>query len=519
MNGLYGMRNEESISSPWTWLAAVVASFFLLSCPSAKESLLPPGPQNPVRNLALLDIFADRVQHEAMLWAWTSATQPRSGDSPKAFGILPLLLLPDDEVRTLSGRLNGSQQQCLGAIHSLAVRMQSESDPGVMSALAAIVPLRQQIPDLGEMFTDEGDLALRKERWISQASIARRLAPLLRRLALARNRWARQRSQLGYLELMQQHRGYDPAIVQTLEAEVRLSMESQDIALRPPWAFELIDPALATRMGTRFDAPHCLTRAAFVFEYLGLPPNPPALQVQAAKKSAFSSFAFYPIDPPFEQGITVRPGAGIVPHWSAFHEYGHAAMSLLTEPGSCRTFRHPVSPAVSEGCAKITERLFYSEEWLQSQGVPPDEIASLREWERESERMRMRSILADMELERVFYRDPRGDILGASIAIERRTAGVEISGEFPSWALKRHLAFEPLARVDYLLARCAQAAVYRRLRKLPGGLMGAAARQVLRHEVFRGASGMRFEDWFRRAAGAEPNCAAWSQDVAQSQRP
>lgn len=493
----------------------VAALALLLSCPSTMTPALPPGPEDPVKNLAQLDAFADRVQREAMFSAWTSATQPRSSGTPKAFGVLPLRLLTDAEVGALNARLHDAQQrQCLQAIHSLAVRMQSETDPGVMSVLAAIEPLRQAIPDPGQTLTDDAGMARRKERWLANAGIARRLAPLLRQLALARKQWAWQRSRLGYLELMQQHRGYDPGVVRKLESEVRRALASHDGPLSPPWAFESIDPSLAQRMSTRFDEAHCLDRASFVFLYLGLPAHPPALRVADAKQTAFSSFAFYPIDPPSDQGITVRPGAGIVPHWSALHEFGHAAMSLLTVPGSCCTVRHPVSPAVSESCAKIAERLFYSEEWLQSQGVPPDEIASLREWERQSELMRMRGILADMELERALYRDPRGNILRESVAIERSTAGVQMSPEFPSWALKRYLAFEPLARVDYLLARCAQAAVYRRLRQLPGGLLGAPARQLLRDEVFRNASASRFEDWFRRAAGTEPDCSAWLQDVA-----
>jgi hypothetical protein len=493
----------------------VLALSLLLSCPSAKTPL-PPGPEDPAKNLAQLDAFADRVQREAMIAAWRSSTEPQSNIAAKPFGILPLLLLPDDEVSALNSRLRDpKQQQCLAAIHSLAVRMQSETDPRVMQALAGIGPLRQQVPDLGQMFTDEGDMTRRKERWLSQAQIATRLAPLLRRLVSARKQWAWQRSRLEYLELMQRHRGYDPAIVQHLESEVRRALGSHDIPKSVPWAFELIDPALSERMARKFDAAHCLDRASFVFVLLGLPANPPALQVRNAKHAAFSSFAFYPIDPPGQQGITIRPGAGIVPHWSAFHEFGHAAMSLMVVPGSCRTFRHPISPAVSESCAKITERLFYSEEWLQTQGVPPAEIVSLREWERQSELMRMRSILADVELERAVYRDPRGDVMREYIAIQRRTAGVEMSTEFPSWALKRHLAFEPLARVDYLLARCAQAAVYRRLRKLPGGLLGGPARQLLRDQVFRDAAGSRFEDWFRRATGTEPNCSAWLQDVAK----
>jgi hypothetical protein len=439
-----------------------------------------------------------------------------SNAAPKSFGVLPLLLLTDAEVSALNGRLNDPQQRlCLQAIHSLAVRMQSESDPRVRKALAGISPLRQQIPDLSQMFTDEGDLTRRKERWFSQAHVATRLAPLLRQLASARKEWAWERSRSEYLELMKRHRGYDPEIVEDLENEVRQALGSHDIPKSVPWAFELIDPSLSARMAKQFDEAHCLDRASFVFVYLGLPANPPALQVRDPKQVAFSSFAFYPIDPPADQGVTLRPGAGIVPHWSTFHEFGHAAMSLLVVPGSCRTLRHPVSPAVSEGCAKIAERLFYSDEWLRSQGVPSGEIELLRNWERQSELMRMRSILADIEFERVLYRDPRGDVMREYVSIERRTAGVEMSKDFPSWALKRHLAFEPLARVDYLLARCAQAAVYRRLRQLPGGLLGLPARQLLRDQVFRDAAGSRFEDWFRKAAGTEPNCSAWLQDVAE----
>jgi hypothetical protein len=149
-------------------LMPVVAIVLLLSCPATKTGDLPPGPDDPVKNLAQLDAFADRVQREAMIAAWTSATEPHSSDTPKAFGILPLLFLADDEVSALGARLHDSQQQrCLLAIHSLAVRMQSEADPGVRRALAGIGPLRQEIPDLGAMFTDEGNMARRRERWLA----------------------------------------------------------------------------------------------------------------------------------------------------------------------------------------------------------------------------------------------------------------------------------------------------------------------------------------------------------------
>jgi hypothetical protein len=510
-----GDESKEGVVGSACKLTLVLALLLLLSCPLTKTPSLPPGPDDPLKILAQHDGFGHVVQREAMVAAWRSATE-HSNVAPKSFGVKPLLLLTDAEVRALNGRLSEAQQRlCLRAIHSLAVRMQSESDLGVMTALARIAPLRQQIPDLSQMFTDEANVTRRREQWFSQADIAARLAPLVRQLAAARKAWAWRRSRLAYLELMKRHRGYDPEIAEGLENEVRRALGSDDVPQSFPWGFEFIDPPLSARMTRRFDEAHCLNRASFILVHLGLPANPPALQVRDPKQVVFSSFAFYPIDPPADQGITVRPGAGIVPHWSAFHEFGHAAMSLLVVPGPCRTFSHPVSPAVSESCAKIAERLFYSEEWLQSQGVPSGEIESLQEWERQSELTRMRSILADIEFERVLYRDPGGDVMSEYIAIQNRTAGVEMSKDFPAWSLKRHLAFEPLARVDYLLARCAQAAVYRRLRQQPGGLLGDPARQLLRDQVFRDASGSRFEDWFRRAAGTEPNCSAWLQDVAK----
>jgi hypothetical protein len=498
----------------------LLASILLLSCPAKETARLPPGPDDPAKNLAQLDAFADRVQLEATKASWRSATEPQANARPAPFGILPLLLLTDGEVAALNSRLTtDSQRQCLRAIHSLSLHMQSESDHRVAPVLAAIAPWRQQIPDLSTMFTDEADMSRREELWRSQAHVAFALAPLVRQLIAARNRWAWQQSRSPYLEVMKNHRGYDSNEVDALEASVRRGLASPDIPRSPPWAFEFIDPLLAKRFAERFDGSHCLQRAEFVFQYLGLPAKPARLRVSNIEQSAFSSFAFYPIDPPADQGITVRPAGGITPHWSAFHEYGHAAMALLAEPAkSCRTLKRPYSPAVSESCAKITERLFFSAEWQQSQGVPPAEIELLREWERKSELMRMRSILADIEFERAIYRKPEGDLTGQFIAIERRTAGVDVGREFPAWALKRNLAFEPLARVDYLLARCAQAAVYRRLRKLPGGLMGEPARKVMRDQVFRGAAELNFEDWFRKAAGAEPNCSAWLEDVAHASR-
>lgn len=187
------------------------------------------------------------------------------------------------------------------------------------------------------MFTDEGDVTRRKERWFSQAHIATKLAPLLRQLASARKQWAWQRSELAYLELMKRHRGYDPEVTEDLENEVRRALESHDIPKSLPWEFELIDPSLSARMARKFDEAHCLDRVSFVFVYLGLPANPAALQVSDAKQIAFSSFAFYPIDPPADQRITVLPAPESC-------RTGPPFTSLGTRQCRCWWCRHRVAP-------------------------------------------------------------------------------------------------------------------------------------------------------------------------------
>lgn len=487
----------------------------VLSCPLTEDPPWPPGPEDPVRNLERWDAFANRVQKEGLIAAWKRAAEQQPDAKPASFGVAPLLMLEDAEVAALRRRLEGSiHTDCLRAIHAVSVRMQSETDHGVANALSEISSLRQEIPDLATMFTDDEDRLRRERLWRSQAGIARSLEPLVRRLVAARNRWASRRSRTRYLELMGRHRGYDPETAERLEREVRLELQRRGVRRSRPWEFELIDPLLAQRIAQRFGKEGCQERASFVFTFLGLPAAPPTLRIEETAQTSFSAFASYPIEPPADQRVTIRPGAGITPHWSTFHEFGHAAMSLLATPGSCRTASRPVSAAVSESCAKIAERMFFSAEWLSAQGLPADEIESLRSWEAHSELMRMRSILADVEFERVLYESPDApDLMDRFIAIQRKTAGVELGRDFPAWTLKRHLAFEPLARTDYLLARCGQAAVYRRLRELPGGLLGEAARQVMRDEVFRGATALRYEEWFRRATKTEPNCSAWLEDV------
>jgi hypothetical protein len=193
---------------------------------------------------------------------------------------------------------------------------------------------------------------------------------------------------------------------------------------------------------------------------------------------------------------------------------GHAAQALLAPEEGPLVLRRPISPVASEACGKIAERLLYTPEWLRLQGVPEEDIEALRRWERASERARGRDILADTLFEAAMYRDPEADLDAEFRYLQETIAGVRLPSDAPWWAVEKNLAFEPLGRFDYLLARCAQAAVYRRLRALPGGLLGEEARRVLRDDVLAPAAGNRLEEWWERAAGTPPDCTAWLEDVA-----
>lgn len=494
-------------------LLAALLILCSVCCRKPDGDSLPPGPRDPVKNLLQLDSFTSRVQAEATDAAWQLAVDPGACPKPKPYGIAPLQLVTEAELRALNDRLEDPEQRrCLEAIRFLCFRMQSDSDRATSTMIREITKARSAFPDLNQIFIQEPDAAIREKEWRSLGDAANQLDPILRRLVMARTDWAWSHGWKDYLTVAMERRGYDVSPAQRIETTIKRSLGPPK-NLQAPWDFESFDPALAARMSRYFDETSNLSRASFVFTLLGLPANPPGVRLQQPVLTSFSVFAFYGVNPPRDVRITYTPGAGIAPHWSAFHEFGHVAMALLTPISKYKSLQRPFSPAVSEGCAKVAERLFYSPEWLTIQKLPAEDIAALRNWERSSEIARMRSILADLEFERVLYEGSDDDLESEYVRIQKDVAGVKVPDEFPGWTLKRHLAYEPGARMDYLLARCAQAAIYRRLRALKGGLLGEESQRVLREEVFGDAARLSFEEWFRRAAHTEVSCNAWLQDV------
>jgi len=507
-------------------VAASLGMLLLLgSCGGTPQERIPPGPRDPRKNLALHNTFLGRVERDSLERGWHQDLDPEAKLPPGKIGLRPLLDLRDQEVAALASLLEEAEDlRTLSVIRDRAVHIQAGMALDVKPILERIYKVRRTRLGEEEVFLNQTlmetlDPEARRQAWTARAKVAFDLAPLMRKLAHARNGWAAERSALPFPDLMAPRRGYDTGTARRLRrhvARVLLLSEEEKARLKEPWDPEGNDPALARRMARYLDAGGCLERTSAFLELAGLPPRPEGLVIVIRPGSGrFWPFSTYAVDPPGDIRMLLTPGAGIYRHWSVLHEFGHAAQALLAPVAGPAVLRRPASPAVAESCAKVAERLAYAPEWLRLQGVPEEEIEAMVLWERASERARMRSILADVEFEESLYQDPEGNLDTIHARIRARVAGVRIPPDYPVWALNRSLAFEPLERIDYLLARCAQAAIYRRLRALPGGLLGKEARRVLREDVLSPAAGLRYEEWFERATGHAPECTAWLQDVAR----
>lgn len=483
------------------------------------DNPLPPGPSNAEENLRLYDRFLERMEREYLLASWRRSVDPHDCTAPRPFGVMPVLLLSESELTALSQKLRDPEEQhVLNLILDRAVKAQSMSIPGASKFLNQLLEQyrtsdRWDIESMG--IPMEPDSGRRREAWLRAFRNAGRIEPLLLNLASAREEWALERNGDGFLNVMRRHRGYEPATAERLLRQLRSALQSSPLAQRDPWDVEAGSPELMKRLAAKLDAQGSVERATGFLMFCGLPAHPPQWTLLPPVTSDFSSFATFIIDPGKDVRVLATPAAGLQAQWRILHEVGHVAQALLVPPARFLALRRTASGAVAEGCAKIAERLAYSPEWLSVHGVDPADIAAIKEWERASELARMRGIIADVDFEVEFYRDPTSELQPKFLRIQRTVCGLNYPPEIPAWATQRSLAFEPLARMDYLLARCAQAAIYRRLRSQPGGLLGAASAQIVRTDVMNAASGRTFEEWYRRAAGEEADCTAWLEDVAQ----
>jgi hypothetical protein len=497
----------------------LAASVVGLACGRCR---LPPGPRDPAANLALHEAFAAEVERYGLERAWASAVDP---GAPPRFagtpGLLPLQLLAPCELAALRDRLGSHEERArLDRLTWRVTSVQALSTPRQAALLGRIVAVRARHgvggdPGLDRTLAEEPDAGARRAAWLATAAAGRELAPLVRELASERNRWAGDRGLGGFLTVVARTRGVAPDTASRMEAEVRDAVAPRTgEPLADPWDGEAADPALLARIGARLDVGGAPTRASDVLVWAGLPAHPPGLKVHIGGWGGVTSAACLPADPPGDVRVLLMPSAGCYGHWTTLHEMGHAAQALLAPRGGPVLDRRIASPAVGEACAKLAERLVFAPEWLRRQGVVDADVVALESWETASERWRARRILADTAFERALYADPEADLDSVDTGLQAGLAGLRqpVPG---TWAVRRDLVLEPLGRLDYLLARCAQAAVYRRLRSLPGGLLGGEASRVLRNDVLGTAPGSSFEAWFWHAAGEAPGCRAWIEDVAR----
>jgi hypothetical protein len=486
------------------------------SCGGSTGGPLPPGPREPATNLAWLETFADRTVREGLIASWDSSL---GGDgSPLPFGQRPLRGLRATELATLRGALRSDEElQRIELVERASFLLKQSSDEDVKTALEQLDRMRAQLslsdPELHRVLLESSDASARREAWLALHAGSDRLAPLVVALTQARRAWATEQGYQTALQALAEWNGPRPETAQAIAEQALTALQVEGGSpLTAPWNAETFDPSLAARLAEALPAKLAIERGERVSAWLGAAPT--ALTA-GPDLTGFSSNASFPIDPPSDVRVRIAPAAGLAGDWRVFHELGHAAQARLAPAEATPLQQRCRSGAVSEAAAKLAERLAWSPEWLRSVGVSEDDIALVGDWEALSERARGRRILADAAFERVLHEHP-----GAALDAMHRSAWERIAGllsppEVSAWAAQRSFSHDPGERMDYLFARCAQAAIYRRLRAQPGGLLGTEASRLLREEILPSAAGATYEDWFRLSTGENPNCAAWLQDVAR----
>lgn len=476
---------------------------------------LPPGPRDPAENLALLEAFADRVLRESLEASWHRTFGEPAEDAP--FGRRPLRGLRSEELAALGRHLPEPEQQArLAAVERVALQLRHDSAPGVAESLAAVDAARAGLaPDraaLHRVLIESDDEAERRRAWLEAHAGAERLAPLVVELQRARRRWARGEGFADALEAFRSVDGVEPGTRERLRGQVAEALRvPEGSPLEPPWNLEAADPALARRLwGTLAAVPVELDVLATM---AGVGAAAPRWR-RSFETGGRATHATWAVDPPEDVRVVVELEDGLAGAWRLFHEAGHAAQVRRAPPRASPMLQRVRSQAVAEGAAKLFERLAFSPEWLATFGVSEADREAVADWEAVSERGRARRILADTEFEELLH-DAPGGALDAMHRSAWAAHGLLSPAELPAWALERSLTRRPGERLDYLLARCAQAAIFRRLRALPGGLFGSEARALLSGEILPAAAGASYEDWFEAATGAPPSCEAWLEDVAR----
>lgn len=498
-----GYRIGAALKTMATFVRPTIVLFVLvalfLSCTEKEKPALPPGPETAEQNLMLYDAFYDRIDHGAAEGNWKKTTRPEAYHLTKTIGLKPMLgLLQQEETFWRSHLRSEQDQRIIDAISDKVVRSRSETIPEVLPLLSLLrysyARMLSQLP----VFYIEGEISISREGWLRDSNNARAIAPLLLSVRNARNDYAQQSGVDNFLVYLGDHLGYRSSTADRFRQQV---LSDKDAADNPSNNIE--EPTAG------FKSQQTLDLGRQFLKMLDLPENPPGLTIQVMPVSDFQVWGTFPVDPPGDVRVALVDTSGRAAEARTFHQFGHAAQALLTPSSGPYTTRRLLSRSVSESCARVAEELIYTPEWLQMQHTRADKFEAIRH--RSAEWRAMRQTLANIEFENVFYEDPSKDPDAEFSRIQSSVAGVTVSSREPAWALQKELAFNPRYAVDDLLARCAQAAIYQRLRKLPGGLLGSESLKTMRQDVFEYAAGHRYEEWFSVAAGTQPDCNAWLQ--------
>jgi peptidyl-dipeptidase A len=396
------------------------------------------------------------------------------------------------------------------------------------------------------------DSAQRRAVWEASKAVGPVLAPDLKKLALLRNRAARQ---LGFknFHVMQL------ALIEQSQEQALTLFDELDALTRGPFhaAKAEIDEALARQCGVGveelrpwhyhdpffqeapviygdFDSIYRKIDTVKVcrtfYEGIGLPINDVLGRSDLFEKPGKCPHAF---STDIDREGDVRVLANVVPgqEWlkTMLHELGHAAYSKSIPRSVPYVLRIESHPLTTEGVAMMVERLGDNPRWLRAMGVTLPDAEKFAVASHKSDRNRLlifsRWCQVVFRFEKALYDNPEQDLnrvwwdLVATYQELKRPEG----RDQPDYASKIHIATVPVYYQSYMLGQLFASQVHHAIAREVLHCSPASAVYVgqpavgrfMRERVFEPGSKLDWNELTRHATGEELNSKAFAADLKE----
>jgi peptidyl-dipeptidase A len=398
------------------------------------------------------------------------------------------------------------------------VEAQFSFDP-VIAKLTETVFSRHQAIDAGlaQVVRFDSDRNRRRAAWLAQhADPGGFNAEQLTRLFRRRNSIARSLGFKSYYELAMDVRGLRTGRTERLLK--KLERASRNAAGRSideiarilpdqtvrPWDTELTCATELQELRPHLDSQDLLIRIGSTLADLGLPLDSSSTTVLTlAAGPGKQMFLTFPVRAPNDVRLLLTPADGLSAYQEAFNECGLATYySRVVQPDFAR--RLPPNRAVVGGFSRIFAQLPAHPSWLQRYTETPEELAGrIAACVSTHELLQVRRLLAAHAFERAAYKNPDQDLDALYVSLMEQLTSVSWHGAASAWAADLHLATQPFANLDGLLARLIQAQVEETARERHGSIVAnPAAGQLLVSELVHPGSSPPWEEIILRATGS-----------------